>query len=96
MAQYTAQGQYPAYLTASGVVAKATARLVRIVVTTLIGATGVTFYDNTAASGNVVFVVPAAAPVGTIYYLDWPCYIGIYASFGSTGGLAISFNDGVS
>ena len=57
------------------------------IVTTVIGATGVTIYDNTSAAGTVIEVIPALTAAGTkaILPLPIPIATGILAAFGSTG-----------
>lgn len=57
------------------------------IVTTVIGAGTVTIYDNTAASGTVIDLIPAATAAGTRGVLPCPvpCSTGIHAVFASTG-----------
>ena len=89
----TSGGLNAAFLTATGSVKASGGRLCSIIVTSVVGATAVTIYDNaSAASGNVLFVIPATAAVGTIYKPDIVAVNGIYASFGSTGTLTIGYN----
>ena len=57
------------------------------IVTTALSAAAVTIYDNTAASGTVIDVIPASAAAGTKAILPQPVPIatGIHAAFGGTG-----------
>lgn len=52
-------------------------RLCKVIVLAT-GTAAVSIYDNTAASGTVVFTVPANAAAGTIYDLYVPTTLGIY------------------
>lgn len=80
---------FPIYPTATAPVAAAAGvvvvkaqpgRLAQVVVTAS-GTGVVTFYDNaSAASGTVLFVVPASAPVGTTYTVNMPAVNGITAN----------------
>jgi hypothetical protein len=65
--------------------------LCTIVVTQL--GTGIcTFWDSSSGGGNVLFVVPASAPVGTPYNLYLPVGVGIYFEQGANGpGLTVSW-----
>lgn len=73
-------------LTASGAVGSAGARKYHgYVVTTALSAAAITLYDNTAASGTVIDVIPASTVAGTFRECAIPCSNGIYASFGGTG-----------
>ncbi len=94
MSQFIAQGQYPKYITASGIIKTGPCRLQRIIVNATTTLTA-TFYDNTSAAGNIIFVLPTAV-IGSIYLLDWPCVNGVYVTIGGAGALAISFDDGMS
>ena len=74
-------------LTASGVVANAPCIVYGYVVTTAMSAAATTVYDNaSAASGTVLFVIPASTAVGQY---SFPVGIittaGAYASFAGTG-----------
>lgn len=57
------------------------------VVTTALSAAAITIYDNTAASGTVIDVIPASTAAGTRGILPNPIPIstGIHAAFGGTG-----------
>ena len=57
------------------------------IITTALGAGAITLYDNaSAASGTVVNVIAASAPVGaTIFATPVPLDNGLYANFASTG-----------
>jgi hypothetical protein len=83
-----------AALTADGVVVTKRGFLFGITVTTLIGASGVNFYDNaTTNTGTVLFSIPANAPVGSLYTFPQgiPFDNGVYADFLSTGGFTAWF-----
>lgn len=78
---------------AGGAVKTSPGRLLRAVVTTLFaGTSGVlTFYDNaTAASGTVLFLIPTAAAVGTVYAIDLPAVNGIFAGNASLSAGAVT------
>lgn len=80
-------------LTATGVVKNAPGRLIRIVVTTAMSAAATTIYDNaSAASGTILFVIPASATQGTVYTVDLPAVNGIYASFAGTGTVTFGYS----
>ena len=73
-------------LTATGAVGAAGARKYHgYVVTTALSAAAITIYDNTAASGTVIDVIPASTAAGTFRECAIPCSNGIYASFAGTG-----------
>ena len=73
-------------LTATGAVGAAGARKYHgYVVTTALSAAAITLYDNTAASGTVIDVIPASTAAGTFRECAIPCSNGIYASFAGTG-----------
>ena len=91
--------QFPVYaaltqsLTGTGAVKAAPGRLVKIVVTTALSAAAVTVYDNaSAASGTVLFVIPASTPAGTVYDVNLPALAGIYASFAGTGTVTFGYS----
>ena len=68
-------------------------RLIRIVVTTAMSAAATTIYDNaSAASGTILFVIPASATQGTVYTVDLPAVNGIYASFAGTGTVTFGYS----
>ena len=74
-------------LTASGVLSATPALVAGYVVTTAMSAAVTTVYDNaSAASGTVLFVIPASTAVG-FYTLPAPMKTvnGAYASFAGTG-----------
>ena len=82
----------PSYtnLTASGVVsARPGSIAIGYVVTTALSAAAITVYDNaSAASGAVLFVIPASTAAGAAQSFGDDGIIaanGIYASFGGTG-----------
>ena len=62
---------------ATAVLKRSPSRLCRISVTT-VGTGTVTFYDNTAGSGLVLYVLPASAPVG-VYDIQMPAQVGLTA-----------------
>lgn len=79
-------------LTATGVVKPSAGRLLKIIVTTVLGAGAVTVYDNaSAASGTVLMVIPSTTAAGTVYDIQLPAVNGIYASFASTGGVTFGY-----
>ncbi len=56
------------------------------VVTTAMSAAVTTVYDNTAASGTVLFVIPASTAVGVYQFpVGVQFNTGLYASFAGTG-----------
>jgi hypothetical protein len=66
----------------TNVIKASAGRLVKVQVTTL-GATALTFYDNaSAASGNIVGIIPASMAAGGVpIAFDWPCANGITGDF---------------
>ena len=89
----TTGGLSSAFLTVTGVVKASPGRLCKVIVTTALSAAAITIYDNaSAASGNVLAVIPASATAGTIYALDIIAANGLYASFGGTGTIAVTYN----
>jgi len=50
----------------------------------------ITVYDNTAASGQIVYVSPAGPVIGQSFELDIPCRTGIYLSF-TSGTVTVVF-----
>lgn len=91
-AGYPMVAAFTAGLTATGAVKTSPGRLLKAIVTTVIGASPVTVYDNIgAASGTVLLAIPAAAAVGTVYDVNLPAANGIYASFASTGGVTFGY-----
>jgi hypothetical protein len=67
-------------------------RLCRVFVNTLSAAPS-TFNDAAtvggAAAANLLFTIPANAPVGSVYVLDAPFTAGLVATPGASGVLAI-------
>ena len=56
------------------------------IVTTVMSAAATTVYDNTAASGTVLFVIPASTAVGVYQFpVGVKFNTGLYASFAGTG-----------
>lgn len=81
---------YKVCAAATAVAVKASAgRLCKVIVITS-GTAAVSIYDNaSAASGNVLFTVPASAAVGSVYALDIPATAGIYVG-GTTNTPALN------
>jgi hypothetical protein len=91
-AGYPAMAAFTAGLTATGAVKTSPGRLLKVIVTTALGAGAVTVYDNaSAASGTVLAVIPASSAVGLIQDINLPAVNGIYASFASTGGVTFGY-----
>jgi len=79
-------------LTATGAVKTSAGRLLKVIITTTMSAAATTIYDNaSAASGTILFVIPASATAGTIYDINLPAINGIYASFAGTGTVTFGF-----
>lgn len=75
-------------LSASGSVASAPCIIYGYIVTTAMSAAATTVYDNTSASGNVLFVIPASTAVGVYQFpVGVITNIGAYASFAGTGSV---------
>lgn len=56
------------------------------IVTTAMSAAATTVYDNTSATGTILFVIPASTAVGTyIFPVGVQFTTGLYASFAGTG-----------
>lgn len=75
-------------LAAAGVIAGRPAVLLGMEVVVALGAGAVTVYDNaSAASGNVLAVIPASAAVGALvdFATGIQAVAGLYADFASTG-----------
>ena len=81
-------------ISAAQVVQPCSGRISRVSVITSSSSAGAV-YDGTATTGNTaanqVLAIPASAPVGTVYWLDWPMSAGIVAVPGSGGVLAVSY-----
>ena len=85
---------YIAAATAGNTVIKASkGKLMRVIVTTL-GTAAMSFYDNsTTNSGNILFTIPASAPVGSIYDVQMPATAGITAGGSATNpGVSIAYH----
>jgi len=79
-------------LTATGAVKASAGRLLKIVITTAMSAAATTIYDNaSAASGTILFVIPASATAGSVYDVNLPAANGIYASFAGTGTVTFGY-----
>jgi hypothetical protein len=78
--------------TAGFAIKNAPGRLCTVVLLAANGANPITFYDNTAGSGAVLFVVPAST-TQTVFIVDTPANIGIFAVGGAgTAACAVSFS----
>lgn len=65
----------------------AQSRLCKVLITTVIGANALNFFDNaSAASGTIIGIVPAAATVGTVFTFDMPASLGIFQQAAAGGG----------
>jgi hypothetical protein len=83
---------YTPFTTVAGVVKPRAGRLMKIVVTAAVTGS-ITVYDNpSAASGNILFVSPAAPTVGTEYVIDVPAKTGMWCVPGSAGGFNVIWN----
>lgn len=91
-AGFPAQAAFTAALTATGAVKASAGRLLKVVVTTVLGAGAITIYDNASTnSGTVLMVIPSTTAAGTVYDINLPAVNGIYASFASTGGITVGY-----
>lgn len=81
-------------LTASGAVRAVPATFLGYEVTVALSAAAITIYDNaSAASGNVLCVIPASTGVGAYKLpVGIKATAGIYASFGGTGTVNFLWN----
>jgi hypothetical protein len=88
-------GQFSAFIPTGAnttTIKKAPGRLCRIVITTA-GTAAFTIFDNTAGSGSVLFVSPAATSVGQVIDLQTPAQTGItIVNVASGPAFAVSFN----
>jgi len=81
-----------ASLTATGAVKTSAGRLLKVIVTTVLGAGAVTIYDNaSAASGTILFVIPSTTAAGSVFDINLPAVNGIFASFASTGTVTFGY-----
>ena len=89
----TFQGQtYAVFTTTAGVVKPRPGRLAKIVVTAAVTGS-ITIYDNpSAASGNVIYVSPAAPTLGTILVIDVPARTGMWCVPGTAGGFNVVYS----
>ena len=79
-------------LTATGTVKSSAGRLLKAIVTTALSAAAITVYDNaSAASGTILFIIPASAAQGSVYDINLPAVNGIYASFAGTGTVTFGY-----
>lgn len=92
-AGFPADAAFTLALTASGVVKPSAGRLLKLIVTTILGAGAVTVYDNASTnSGTVLMVIPSTTAAGTIYDVRLPAANGIYANFASTGTVLFGYS----
>ena len=92
-AGYPQAAAFTVSLTGTAAVKAAPGRLVKAIVTTALSAAAVTVYDNaSAASGTVLFTIPASAAAGSVYDIQLPAVNGIYASFGGTGTVTFAYS----
>lgn len=61
-------------------------RLCKVLVTTLIGANQITFFDSLTATGTIIGIVPANSAVGTLITFDMPYSIGLSTGAAAGGG----------
>lgn len=61
-------------------------RLCKVLVTTLIGANAITFFDGLTATGTIIGVVPNGATAGTVFVFDMPYAIGLSTAAAAAGG----------
>lgn len=67
-------------------------RLCRVSIT-VAGTVSVTFFDNTAASGTILWVSPATTALGTVYDIQMPAQVGITCSNPASGpGITLSWD----
>jgi hypothetical protein len=84
-------------ITATTLIKPTPGRLFSIVVEVVTAVAAITINDapnvGTITAANTLLTIPVATPVGTIYQLNWPCFLGIAANFagGATGSLSASF-----
>lgn len=86
-------GQYTGTAAAAtaAVISAVPGRLNRIAITTL-GSAATPVYDNaSAASGTILFNIPASPAVGTIYNVQMPAANGIYVG-GTTNTSAVTIS----
>ena len=88
-------GQSALNISAASVVKATAGRLVRVSVIVL-GSTAGSCNDSAttggAAQANQILAIPASAPVGSVYYLDFPTSNGIVCTPGASGVLAVSYD----
>ena len=61
-------------------------RLCKVLVTTVIGANAIQFFDGVTATGTIIGIIPAAAAVGTVITFDMPYAIGLSTAAAAGGG----------
>lgn len=82
---------YVVFTTTAAAVKARAGRLAKIVVTATVTGS-ITIYDNpSAASGNVIYVSPAAPTAGTVLTVDVPAKTGMWCVPGSAGGFNVVF-----
>lgn len=74
----------PVGAAATAAAIKASAGTLHKIVVTTLGTAALSFYDNaTAASGTILFTIPASAAVGSIYDVQFPAANGIWCASGT-------------
>jgi hypothetical protein len=61
-------------------------RLCKVLVTTLIGANSIQFFDGLTATGTIIGIVPNASAVGAVFVFDMPYSIGLSTGAAAGGG----------
>lgn len=61
-------------------------RLCKVLVTTLIGANPIQFFDGLTATGTIIGVVPNGATAGTVFTFDMPYSLGLSTAAAAGGG----------
>lgn len=90
--QYSGGGDLTVALSNAQVIAGVAAirgfqgRLCKVLVTTVIGANPINFFDGLTATGTIIGIVPAATAVGTVITFDMPYSIGLSTAAAAGGG----------
>lgn len=66
-------------------------RLFKVIVTVAGSGGNLTIYDNTSATGTVLFTIVGTQAVGTIYDLNLPCKVGIHVVPGTGQTVVVSY-----
>jgi hypothetical protein len=82
---------YTNFATAGKLVKTGAGRACRLVVTAAVTGS-VTLYDNTAGSGQAIWVSPANPAIGTSVQIDVPFRTGLYCTPGSAGAGIIVYS----